>query len=239
MNIGVLGGGVMGELLVRGLLAREVVEPGDLLVAEVLAPRRAALEELGVRITAEAGDLSGQSEVVLLCVKPQAAREALAPLRKALHSEALVISIMAGLDMAFLCDLLQHERLVRSMPNLPARIGEGITVWCAAPRVTDQQALIAKMVFQALGREVRVQDENLINAATAVSASRAAARPTSSILPKTSNAQPWSWGFPRPRPSSWCGARSRAPWTSGWPPGSRPRSCDARSPPGGAPPTRP
>ena len=169
MNIGILGGGTMGEIIVRALLQREVVLPDQVLVAELQPERRELLEGLGVGVTGDSSDLLGASDFLLICVKPQNARRVLEPLKGKVPADTLVVSIMAGIDMAFLSELLDHRRVLRSMPNLPARIGEGVTVWCAAPEVPDQVRIISRMIFQAMGREVEVKDENLLDAATAVS----------------------------------------------------------------------
>ncbi len=76
---------------------------------------------------------------------------------------------MAGIDIEFLKEILQHPLIVRSMPNLPARIGIGVTVWRPAEEVPDQLRVIARMIFQAFGREVEVNQSGLLDAATAVS----------------------------------------------------------------------
>lgn len=169
MKIGVLGGGTMGEIIVRALLQREFVDPERIRVAETVAERRAEIGQLEVEVTASADDLVGTCDVLLVCVKPQNARAVLAPLGGRLPGETLVVSIMAGVDLGFLACTLAHDRVVRAMPNLPARIGRGITVWCPAPAVPETQQILARMVFQAFGREVRVEQEELVDAATAVS----------------------------------------------------------------------
>ena len=169
MNIGILGGGTMGEIIARALLQKEVVESEQIIVADPDPARREVLATLGVRITAESRDLAGTTDCLLVCVKPQSARKVLAPMHGTLPADTLVISIMAGIDLSFLSELLDHDAVVRSMPNLPARIGQGVTVWIASPAVPDRERLLARIVFQAMGREVEVADENLLDAATAVS----------------------------------------------------------------------
>ena len=168
MNVGILGGGTMGEIIARALLEREVLQPEQLIVADLIPERREVLAQLGVRVTGESRDLLGVA-CLLVCVKPQNARKVLGPLRGDLAPDTLVISIMAGIDLRFLASLLDHEVVVRSMPNLPARIGQGITVWVPAAAVPDRERVLARMIFQAMGRELEVQDEDLLDAATAVS----------------------------------------------------------------------
>ena len=159
----------MGEIIIRALLHKEIVGPLSVMVAETLADRRQVLGSLGVRVTGDSRELLPFADVILVCVKPQNAGAVLKPLKGHIPSETLMISIMAGIDEAYLIDLLGHELVVRSMPNLPARIGRGMTVWKPAAAVPDRLAVIAKMIFLAFGREVRVDDEDLLDAATAVS----------------------------------------------------------------------
>jgi pyrroline-5-carboxylate reductase len=168
MQLGILGAGTMGEIIARALLEREVYRPEEIVLAEQDADRRRALSELGVTIRAETEALTS-CDVVLLCVKPQNARAAVAPLAGRLGKQTLVISIMAGIELADLAVYLDHPMVVRAMPNLPARIGQGITVWQPAEAVPDRLRMVARMVFLSLGREVEVAREDLIDAATAVS----------------------------------------------------------------------
>ena len=158
----------MGEIIARALIEREVIQPEQLIVADLIQERREALSALGVRVTGDSRDLL-QTACLLVCVKPQNARKVLAPLRGAVAADTLVISIMAGIDLRFLASLLDHEVVVRSMPNLPARIGQGVTVWTPAEAVPDRERVLARMIFQAMGRELEVKGEDLLDAATAVS----------------------------------------------------------------------
>ena len=169
MKIAILGGGTMGEIIVRALLRKELFRPSEIIVAELQAERRALFEPLGVQLTAVAAELLPGCDLLVVCVKPQFATEALETLRGELDPQTLVISIMAGIDVEFLAEHLRHPLVVRSMPNLPARIGEGVTVWRAAPSVPDRQRVLARMFFLAMGREVEVDAEDLLDAATAVS----------------------------------------------------------------------
>lgn len=169
MKIGILGGGTMGEIIVRALLHKEVFRPAEIAVAELLAERRQVFEPLEVEVVREGIDLLAGCDLLMICVKPQYAVAAMAPLRGKLQPGTLVVSIMAGVDIPFIAERLDHPLVVHSMPNLPARIGRGVTVWCAAPEVPDGARLMARMVFQAMGSEVEVEQEDQVDAATAVS----------------------------------------------------------------------
>ena len=81
-----------------------------------------------------------------------------------------MISIVAGARIETIADDLQHRSIVRAMPNTPAQIGQGMTVWTATPEVTEAQQRQIHMIFGALGRELQVEEEKMIDMATALSA---------------------------------------------------------------------
>jgi pyrroline-5-carboxylate reductase len=83
--------------------------------------------------------------------------------------KALVISIIAGASIEKISSALNHEYIVRSMPNTPAQIGEGITVWTAAPKVTPEQRGMAQQILGALGEEIFVGEETYLDMATTLS----------------------------------------------------------------------
>src|SRR5206468_4855896 len=87
----------------------------------------------------------------------------------ALRRGQLVLSIIAGATTAALTSVLGHEQVVRSMPNTPARLGRGITVWYATPETTPAQRAQASAILRALGHELEVDDERFVAMATAVS----------------------------------------------------------------------
>ncbi len=172
MKIGLIGAGVMGEVIADSLTRKEVFSPEEVMLSDIGRGRLDGLEKrFGVLTTMENEDLLAFADVVAVCVKPQNAEVVLRPLKGLFRSDQLLISIMAGVSMDTLTRLTGHERIVRSMPNLPARIGQGMTVWMASPGVSDRLAMVAKMIFQAFGRDLRVDREDLIDAATAVSGS--------------------------------------------------------------------
>jgi pyrroline-5-carboxylate reductase len=107
-------------------------------------------------------------QVVIFGVKPQALPRVLPPLRGAMRDNELCISIVAGASIQSISAALDHAAVVRSMPNTPAQIGEGMTVWTAAPAVTEQQRGWARTVLGALGHELFVDDERYLDMSTAI-----------------------------------------------------------------------
>jgi len=108
--------------------------------------------------------------VVVLSVKPQRLSDVMKGI-KVIRPGALVISIIAGASIKKISAGLRHKAVVRSMPNTPGQIGEGITVWAASKEVSDEQQKMARSILSAMGDEVFVEDESYMDMATALSGS--------------------------------------------------------------------
>ena len=169
-TIAFIGGGTMAEAMIRGLLQQRLVEPSAVIATGPRAARRDELgRSFGVRATGSNVDAARSSDVVVLSVKPQVLPTVLRELRGAVRKDSLVISIVAGVSLRTITDGLGHEIAVRSMPNTPAQVGRGITVWCATPACDEAHRSQARAILGALGEEVFVDDEDLVDMATAVS----------------------------------------------------------------------
>jgi pyrroline-5-carboxylate reductase len=159
----------MAEAMIAGLIREGLAEPEHLLVSGPRAQRVEQLrEKFGVRPFTDNAEAASQAEVVVLSVKPQRLTGVMKGL-KAIRPEALVLSIIAGASIRKLSTGLKHHAVVRSMPNTPAQIGEGITVWTASEAVSEEQKKIARAILSALGEEVFVEDEYYLDMATALS----------------------------------------------------------------------
>lgn len=170
--IALIGGGVMGEALIHGMLRQGLCAPNDIIVGEPVAERRETLEKtLGVSTCAENGEAVRGAPIVLLAVKPQVIEQAMTSLAGHIRADALVLSIVAGVTVETLRRGLGIAAIVRAMPNTPGQIGQGISVWTATPNVTAEQRAQAKAILGALGREVYVEKEQDIDMATALSGS--------------------------------------------------------------------
>ncbi|HXG40042.1 MAG TPA: pyrroline-5-carboxylate reductase [Candidatus Limnocylindrales bacterium] len=169
-TIATVGSGVMAEAMIGGLLRDRVVEPGQVIASHPRAERREALErEYGIRTTPSNAEAVEAADVVLLAVKPQMLVRVGREIAPHLRRGQLVLSILAGATTAALTAILGHDQVVRAMPNTPARIGKGVTVWYATPETTDEQRAQAAALLQAIGSEVEVDDERFVAMATAVS----------------------------------------------------------------------
>lgn len=165
-----IGPGVMAEAMIAGLIRDGIADPKNMIAA---GPRTERLEELkqryGVLGTTENHIAAAKSNVIILSVKPQRLDKVLLGMRGAVDENSLVLSIVAGASIDKITNGLEHKLVVRSMPNTPAQIGQGITVWTASPRVTIEQREITRRVLGALGQEIYVEEENYLDMATALS----------------------------------------------------------------------
>jgi len=169
-SIAFIGGGVMGEAMIQGLLNHKTVAPDGIIVSEPSDKRRKGIEtRYHIRTTADNRKAVREGEVVVFSIKPQILARVLPELKGMLRADQLVISIIAGGRVATLAEGLAHNAIVRAMPNTPAQIGEGLTVWMATSDVSDAQREQASLVFQSLGKEILVDDEKYLDMATAVS----------------------------------------------------------------------
>ena len=165
-----LGGGTMGEAIIRGLLERHLVPPSRVTVTGPRRERRAELaKQFGVRALASNAEAARAAHVVVLSVKPQVLAGVMKELRGKLRRDQLVISIVAGATLRSLRHGLAHEAIVRSMPNTPAQIGMGVTVWTSTEDVTADQRELATVILGALGEVLHAEVEEDVDRATALS----------------------------------------------------------------------
>jgi pyrroline-5-carboxylate reductase len=168
-KIAFIGPGVMAEAVIAGLLRQKLAQPSDLTAC---GPRPERGEELrkkyGVFATTDNVAAAHAAEIILLSVKPQRLSDVMKGL-KGIRADALVLSIVAGASIKKISLGLRHKAVVRSMPNTPGQIGEGITVWTASKETNDEQREMARAILGALGEEVFVEDEEYLDMATALS----------------------------------------------------------------------
>lgn len=167
-TLGFVGTGVMAETLIAGLLAEGLLPP-DRIRASHRRPERVA--ELaathGVAATLD-NRVAASCDVVVLAVKPQTLPHVLHELHGHIRPDSLVISIAAGARVALLRRGLGHDRVVRAMPNLPCRIRQGMTVWCAPASLSEADRARVRAILGVMGAEIAVDDEEHVDRATAV-----------------------------------------------------------------------
>jgi pyrroline-5-carboxylate reductase len=160
----------MAESMIAGLLAGERLEAGQIVASHPRAERRSALEQrFGVRTTESNAAAVDGADTIVLAIKPQMLRRVGGELVEVLRPEQLLISVLAGSTTKALRNALRHDAIVRAMPNTPAQLGKGMTVWYATPAVTQLQQQRTAALLGALGKELQVEDEKFVSMATAVS----------------------------------------------------------------------
>jgi pyrroline-5-carboxylate reductase len=172
MKLGFIGGGVMGEAIIAGVLNKGVARPGEIAACDIAPARRDHLTKTyGVRVSEDAAAASDSSDIVMLAVKPQEFPIAGRSLAGNLNGKQTVMSIMAGVTMDTLRSTLKHDAVIRAIPNTPAQIGQGMTVWTASDAVSDEAREDVRSVLSVLGHELYVPEEKYVDMATAVSSS--------------------------------------------------------------------
>lgn len=171
-RVGFVGGGNMGEALIRGLVESNLVPADAILVSDVRADRtRQLAEQYGVRALSGNAALVSGADVVILAVKPQIMAAVLREVAPALGSRPLLISLAAGVSTATIQSVLgKYPRLIRVMPNTPALVLRGVTAIARTPGLDVDDLETAQEIFAAVGKAV-VLDEDHMDAVTGLSGS--------------------------------------------------------------------
>ena len=169
----------MAEAIAAGLLRKGLVKPEQLVGSH---PRSARREELyakyGIQMFEQNRDAveaahpedRNSGSIVILGIKPQRLTKVLDELKGSIHKDQVVVSVVAGAKIETIADELLHAAVVRTMPNTPAQIGEGVTAWTSSSAVNELQEQQVCAMLEALGKTVRVENERQIDMATALSA---------------------------------------------------------------------
>lgn len=169
-TIAFIGSGTMAEAMIRGLLGQRIVESEQIIAAGPRPERGEQLKEKhNVRVTTKNPVAAEEGQIVILSVKPQVLNTVLQEIRGHLRRNDLVLSILAGIPIEIISNGLAHASIVRAMPNTPAQISQGITVWTVTPEVDHGQKQQAQAILASLGQEVFVDDESYLDMATALS----------------------------------------------------------------------
>lgn len=169
-KVAFIGSGLMAESIVKMLLTHKVCPPADILMSDI---RRNRIEELqekyGVIGFAENVEAAKSADIVFLSIKPQTLPSVLPDLRGHLRSTQVIVSIVAGATVAYICSGIQHDRVIRVMTNTPAQIGEAVSLWVATPKIEASIREQVKCILSSFGKEIEVEDELYIDRATGIS----------------------------------------------------------------------
>ncbi|MCU0304791.1 MAG: pyrroline-5-carboxylate reductase [Thermoanaerobaculales bacterium] len=165
-----IGCGMMGEAMVKGLLREGLVDPRQIVASHPRTERCAELENrYGITTSDDNAEAANGATFVVLAVKPQFLAEVEADLRGVLAKSATALSVVAGAGMSRIASALGVRRVVRAMPNTPAQIGRGISVWTATATVDEAGRRKVRAILSALGAEEFVTHEAELDMATALS----------------------------------------------------------------------
>ena len=169
-TIGFIGSGNMGTAMMKGLIKSQTLTTDQLIASDIVPSNRQRIEdEIGVRTTGDNAQVADDADILIVSVKPQVVDKILN--QTAAASCDFVLSIAAGVSIAQLIANFGNPRVVRVMPNTPAMIGEGMSVWTATEDVSEAMREQAATILRSLGQEIFVSDEGMLDAATAMSGS--------------------------------------------------------------------
>lgn len=170
VKFGFIGSGAMATAMIAGLSKQGLIDPDKVTTSD---PYVGQLEKLAsryhVHTTQDNLEAVDQKDVIVLAIKPQTLKEVCSQLQGHIPARSLVLSIIAGATIATISRGLHHYRVVRVMPNTPARVGKGMSVWTATEDVNETQQGYARGLLSALGEEIFVDNEDYLDMATALS----------------------------------------------------------------------
>jgi pyrroline-5-carboxylate reductase len=175
-KIGFIGGGNMAEALIKGLVSASFIEAKNIFASEPSQSKRDALHAAyKIKVTGDNRELTKKCDIIILAVKPQILKEVLADIGSLVNSGKLVISVAAGVPISIIDESLRGDTndkfsVVRTMPNTPALVQEGVTAIASGKNVTKMDVKIAHRIFEAVGCTVDVEEDQL-DAVTGLSGS--------------------------------------------------------------------
>ena len=167
-----IGAGNMAEAIIAGLIQSGRVSPPNLIMSDIRPDRLHALKRTyGILVAENNSEAAAGSDIVLLAVEPQVLDGVLGEIAPSVQEDALVLSVAAGYPIARIGrHLPQTRRIVRTMPNTPSAIREGITALAYSPGISEEDVRTAKGIFESIGKVVEVE-EQVLDGVTAVSGS--------------------------------------------------------------------
>lgn len=170
MKMAIIGAGNMASAIMQALLGADEIPPGNITASDPSGEQRTYVsQQFQVQVTSENIEAVKKADIVVLSVKPQVLNDVFLDLKGFIPQHSLVFSIVAGRTINSIRKGLAHDAVIRAMPNTPAQIGEGMTVWTDASGISDTQREQARVILQAMGNELYVEHEDTLNMATAVS----------------------------------------------------------------------
>lgn len=172
MKILIIGGGNMGLTYARGFLKSHIVDAQNMFILEKSPEKAETLSALEIgQVIGTPGSYIKDMDLIVLAVKPQDINLLFDSIKSFIDSQQLILSIMAGVKIETIRQGLSATKIIRAMPNLPAQIGAGMTVYTSSEDVTRIELVTVQNLLSASGKTIYVEREAMINAATAISGS--------------------------------------------------------------------
>ncbi|MCB0519073.1 MAG: pyrroline-5-carboxylate reductase [Saprospiraceae bacterium] len=172
MKILIIGGGNMGMTYAHSFLRSHITTKSDLMILEKSSEKWPELEKQDVgSICKNPEECMSQADLIILAVKPQDSQSLFEKIRPMTDRQQVFLSIMAGVQIGSIAKGLGVTKIIRAMPNLPAQIGMGMTAFTSTDDVTRIELVMVQNLINTTGKSIYVEDERLIDAATAISGS--------------------------------------------------------------------
>ena len=172
MKILIVGGGNMGLTYARSLLNAHIVTEDNLMILEKSNEKAGFIEKQNVgQVFGEPGQYIKEADLIILAVKPQDSQVLFGKIKGFIDHQQVVLSIMAGIPIDKISVALGSKKIIRAMPNLPAQVGSGMTVYTSSEDVTRIELVMVQNILNSTGKTIYVDKEQLIDASTAISGS--------------------------------------------------------------------
>lgn len=159
IKIGFIGAGNMGSAMIEGIIKSKTITPSNVLVYDRNQQKLKKLGEKGVTLCDDSCGVVANSDFVVLAVKPNVYGNVLKEI-KAVIDESIIVSIAAGIDLNFIEEMIgKDKKIIRTMPNTPALVMEGMTAICPNKNVTDQQLAQLRTIFNSFGKTEILEEE--------------------------------------------------------------------------------
>ena len=172
MKLGFIGTGNMASAIMGGIIGKKMISAEEIIGADLLeSGREKVKEQFGIQVTEKNQEVVEKAEVIILSVKPQFYEEVINQIKDCVKKEQIIITIAPGKTLAWLAEKFGKEvKIVRTMPNTPALVGEGMTAMCPNEYMEKEEIEYVKQLLESFGR-VEVVPERLMDVVVSVSGS--------------------------------------------------------------------
>ncbi|MFT6783417.1 MAG: pyrroline-5-carboxylate reductase [Saprospiraceae bacterium] len=172
MKILIIGGGNMGLTFAKSFLKTHIVSKENMLILEKSPEKADELRKLDIgTVYGKTGDYITTADLIILAVKPQDTSALFSIIEPYIDEQQVVLSIMAGVKIETIASQLGTDKIIRAMPNLPAQIGAGMTVFTSSEAVTRIELVMVQNLLNSTGKSIYKESEDMIDASTAISGS--------------------------------------------------------------------